>query len=87
MIERFWTLEMEDSAAASFRTLLSTLLMALTIGFLLRIPAVERHLFRYPETLGIVMAAQLLLGRYTGYRLSELVRFRDLVRPRIASLG
>jgi hypothetical protein len=25
------------------------------------------------------MAGQLLLGRYTGYRLSELFRFRDLI--------
>jgi hypothetical protein len=43
---------------------------------------VVSHLFRYPETLGLVMAAQLLLGRYTGYRLSELFRFRDFLRPR-----
>ena len=26
-------------------------------------------MFRYPETLGLIMAAQLLIGRYTGYRL------------------
>jgi 7 transmembrane helices usually fused to an inactive transglutaminase len=32
----------------------------------------------HPETLGLVAAAQLLLGRYTGYRLLELYRFRDL---------
>jgi hypothetical protein len=36
-------------------------------------------MFQFPETLGLVMAAQLLLGRYTGYRLSELFRFRDFV--------
>jgi hypothetical protein len=36
-------------------------------------------MFRYPETLGLIMAAQLLLGRYTGYRLSELLRFRDFL--------
>jgi hypothetical protein len=27
------------------------------------------------------MAGQLLLGRYTGYRLAELYRFRDFVAP------
>jgi hypothetical protein len=36
-------------------------------------------MLRFPETLGLVMAAQLLIGRYTGYRLSELFRFRDLM--------
>jgi hypothetical protein len=37
-------------------------------------------MFRYPETLGLVLAAELLLGRYTGYRLSELYRFNELMR-------
>jgi hypothetical protein len=26
------------------------------------------------------MAAQLLIGRYTGYRLMELLRFRDFLK-------
>ncbi len=79
MIERFWTLEAEDGTAASFKTLLSTLLIAATVALLLSLPAVGRHLFRFPETLGLVMAAQLLIGRYTGYRLTELFRFRDFL--------
>ena len=45
-------------------------------------PPVVRQLFCYPETLGLVMAGQLLIGRYTGYRLLELFRFRDFLRPR-----
>jgi hypothetical protein len=80
MIERFWTLETEDSMAASFRALAATVVIAASVALFLSIPAVVRHLFRYPETLGIVMAGQLLLGRYTGYRLSELLRFRELAR-------
>jgi hypothetical protein len=32
--------------------------------------------FVYPELLTGVAAIQILLGRYTGYRLSELFRFR-----------
>jgi hypothetical protein len=79
MIERFWTLESEDGAWSSFKTLFCTLLIAATISLLLSIPGVVRHLMRYPETIGLVMAGQLLIGRYTGYRLSELWRFRDLV--------
>lgn len=37
--------------------------------------------FRYPEALGLCLAGQLLLGRYTGYRLTELWRFQDLLLP------
>jgi hypothetical protein len=81
MVERFWTLEAEDGAAASFRTLLHTMLIATAIALVLGLRALAQHLFRYPETLGLVMAAQLLLGRYTGYRLTELLRFRDFLTP------
>jgi hypothetical protein len=85
MIERFWTLEVEDSTASSFRTLLQTLIIAASISLVLSLHAVVRHMFRFPETLGFILAAQLLIGRYTGYRFSELFRFRDFVRPE--SLG
>jgi hypothetical protein len=79
MIERFWTLEVEDGTASSFKALLGTMVIATTISLVLSLPAVISHMFCYPETLGLIMALQLLIGRYTGYRLSELYRFRDFV--------
>jgi hypothetical protein len=78
MIERFWTLEEEDGTSASFRTLLSTLAVAGCISLVVGRHALARFLLACPEALGLVMAGQLLLGRYTGYRLLELYRFRDL---------
>jgi hypothetical protein len=80
MIERFWSLEVEDSTTASFRTLLTTMVIAASIALVLSLHAVVNHMFRYPETLALILAVQLLLGRYTGYRLSELIRFRALVQ-------
>jgi hypothetical protein len=81
MVERFWTLETEDSTTASFRTLFQTMLIATVIALVLSRPGLLRTLFFYPETLGLVLAVQLLIGRYTGYRLMELFRFRDFLRP------
>jgi hypothetical protein len=80
MVERFWTLETEDSTAASFKTLLQTMAIAMVIAVVLSRPLLVKHLFCFPETLGLVMAAQLLIGRYTGYRLTELFRFRDFLK-------
>ncbi|MFO0845786.1 MAG: 7TM domain-containing protein [Gemmataceae bacterium] len=80
MVERFWTLETEDSTLASFKTLLQTMLMAMAIALALSRPWLVRHLFCYPETLLLVMAGQILIGRYTGYRLTELFRFRDFLQ-------
>jgi hypothetical protein len=85
MIERFWTLETEDGASSSFKTLLGTLIIAASISLVLSLHALVRHMFRYPETLGLIMAGQLLIGRYTGYRLSELFRFRDFLDESVVS--
>jgi len=43
---------------------------------------VLKHLFFvFPELLLWVLAICLLLGRYSGYRLLELVRFKSLAVP------
>jgi hypothetical protein len=87
MVERFWTLETEDSTAASFRTLFWTMAISTVIALVLSLNALVQQLFRYPETLGLVMAVQLLIGRYTGYRLTELLRFRDFLSPPAGAAG
>jgi hypothetical protein len=80
MVERFWTLETEDSTAASFRTLFQTMLISTMIALVLSSTSLVQHMLRFPETLGLIMAAQLLIGRYTGYRFLELLRFRDFLK-------
>src|SRR5262249_12088920 len=79
MIERFWTVEAEDSTRASFQTLLGTAAVAVSVALVVNfeqpVNAVARllkhgpvvppdivrtTLFRYPEALGLVLAAQLL---------------------------
>jgi hypothetical protein len=82
LIERFWTIETEDGAPASFKTLLGTLVVAVTVSLALSPYAVTAWMFRFPETLGLVLAAHFLLGRYTGYRLTELYRFGDLLHEK-----
>jgi hypothetical protein len=81
MIERFWTMETEDGTVSSFKTLISTFTIACLITLVVSWHVIVNQLMRYPETIGLIMAAQLLIGRYTGYRLSELWRFRDFVDP------
>ncbi|MEM8661521.1 MAG: 7TM domain-containing protein, partial [Pseudomonadota bacterium] len=40
---------------------------------------VVKHLtFNFPELTLSILALILLTGKYTGYRLSELYRFRDM---------
>jgi len=72
MIERFWSMDDEDGAISSLGVLASTLSISGCVWLMATVPAVPGWMMRHPETLGLIMAGQLLLGRYTGYRLLEL---------------
>ena len=54
-------------------------LVAATIAYLIMsIKYVEHLMFVFPEILLILLAATILLGRYSGFRLLELFRFKAL---------
>lgn len=56
-------------------------LFVASLGFLVMRDEVLNHMiFVFPELLLIVLAFTLLLGRYTGYRLTEIWRFRETWR-------
>ena len=78
LVERFYVTSEEDSFFDALRLLVTTALLALVIYLLLSSPSLGNLLFYYPELHFFTVAALVLLGRYTGYRLTELVRFRDL---------
>jgi len=54
-------------------------LFAATLAYLLMSVELVKHLtFNFPELMISLLGVVLLLGRYSGYRLVELYRFRDL---------
>jgi hypothetical protein len=77
VVERFWMTEEESGAWTSFRMLSQTLLAAMCVAVVCGREFLTRHLLSHPESLGYVAAALLLLGRFTGYRITEMFRFRE----------
>jgi hypothetical protein len=55
-----------------------TLFAAALCYLVMNIGVLEHTMFVFPETILILMGAVVLLGRYAGYRLTELWRFRQL---------
>jgi hypothetical protein len=80
MIERFSVAQIEDGTYTALQTAGGTAFLSAVLYFIFGIPALRHHLFAFPEILLIIMGILLLLGRYTGYRLMELIRFQDLAR-------
>jgi len=57
-------------------------LFVAVLSYLLMTEPVTRHLaFNFPELHLVVLAAIMLCGRYTGYRLTELSRFKSMSEP------
>lgn len=79
-IERMSIVWDENGPAAALQQGLGSLATAAACYFVMTIGYVEHLLFVYPEILLVLLAVSILLGRYSGYRLTELWRFRDLAR-------
>jgi len=58
-----------------------SLFAAILAYLLMSVDLVEHLTFNFPELMISLLGVVLLLGKYTGYRLVELYRFRDLGRP------
>lgn len=79
-IERMSLVWEEHGPSEAIQQGLGSLLVAI-LGYLAMFhPMVGHVLFVFPEVLLVILGITLLLGRYTGYRLTELWRFRHLIR-------
>jgi hypothetical protein len=78
MIERMSVVWEESGVRTALQQAVGSLAVATVAYLIFRIELVQHLAFVFPELLLLVLAAMLLLGRYTGYRLSEFYRFRSL---------
>ena len=79
-IERMSVLWEEDGAREALIQGAGSLAVAVLVYLTMSIPLVEYLTFSFPELLLVVLAVTLMLGHYTGYRLTELRRFAPMVR-------
>ena len=77
-IERMSVVWEERGAADAMRAGLGSLIVAVTAYVFMGLAWLEHLIFTFPELLLVVLALVLLAGRYTGYRLLELSRFKAL---------
>ncbi|MEN7343772.1 MAG: inactive transglutaminase family protein [Pseudomonadota bacterium] len=77
-IERMSVIWEERGASDAIQAGLGSLLVAAFAYLVMGLDVLEHLFFTFPELLLVVLALVLLAGRYTGYRLTELPRFRVL---------
>jgi hypothetical protein len=81
-IERLSIMIAEEGLVNTLKTLIGTLIIAILGYFLYTINALEMLMFTNPELLFTIIGFLILIGKYKGYRLSEFIRFRDLVKQK-----
>jgi hypothetical protein len=79
-IERMSIVWEERGAIEALQQGLGSLVVAAIAYLIMTIKQVEHLAFVFPELLLVLLAGTLLLGRYYGYRLLELRRFKQLVK-------
>jgi hypothetical protein len=79
-IERMSIVWDERGAQQALSQGLGSLSTAVAAYLVMFNPVTEHLLFTFPELLLVILASSLLLGRYSGYRLLELGRFKALAQ-------
>lgn len=82
LVERFSVLEIEDGTMAALKTMAGNALVSALTYWIFGLKELRAYLFAFPEILFAIIAILLLLGRYTGMRLTEFLRFKELLRYR-----
>jgi hypothetical protein len=80
LTENFMESQLSSSQSAAVRLTVETLITALFCSIIIASEPIQRWVMLQPElTLLIVAAFNILVGRYTGLRLLEWIRFRSII--------
>jgi len=79
-IERMSILWEERGASEALTAALGSLLTAAVTFLVMNVKVIEHLVFVFPELLLVLFSANLFLGRYSGYRLMDLFRFKALTQ-------
>jgi hypothetical protein len=75
-IERMSLIWEEEGKRSALIQVAGSLVVAVLAFLFMKIGQIRYWAFYFPELLLVLLAGILLIGRYTGYRLSELIRFK-----------
>ncbi len=77
-IERFSVNFIEEGMRATLKTLLGTFIVSVFCYLIFQSEILKLTLFNHPELLFSVIGLNFIVGSYKGYRLTEILRFKEL---------
>lgn len=91
LVEKFISVKTEKGLSAAFFLMLSTIIVSIiayfltggeiNIGFaILKFDLIKSIIMSYPELILLLIVINILLGKWTGLRILERIRFREVLR-------
>ncbi len=80
MVEKFVAAQISKGFKTAFTLTLETLILAIGCYYLLNWESLRVLLLGFPELILFTIIINLIIGRWTGLRLFELIRFREIIR-------
>ena len=82
IIERASIIWEEDGATGAIKQIIYSLIVAVLTYFVINNESIRHILYAFNEVNLVILLLVMLLGTYTGYRLTELRRFAPLVKEK-----
>jgi len=83
LVENFIDVQIEKGAGGSFKITMTTLLMVGFCYLIMNSIAVRTFVLNYPGPITLaVILANIILGRWTGLRLAEYYRFKEVLNDK-----
>lgn len=79
-IERLSITWEERGGSTAFKVAIGTLVAASLAYYLMNLPELSYFIFTFPGILLVLVGFMLAMGRYRGYRLTELFRFKAFIK-------
>lgn len=79
LAEKFIEAEIEKGLSETVKLTLETLLISVGAALLVRWPFLQNFLLLHPESILAMIVFNLAIGRWTGLRLREYVRFNEVI--------
>ena len=80
--ENFIEAQLAGSQSRAIQLTLETIALAVMCAMIMRTSEVQRFVILFPElTIILILLADIAVGRYTGLRLSEFLRFKPIIDP------
>lgn len=80
LVEKFVAAQIESGARSAVVLTLETLIIAIAAFYVITWAALQDFLLAYPWAILVTLIVNIILGRYTGLRLTEFIRFRDVIQ-------